>query len=137
MLGFTSLLTTLATEGFFGTLNSFGQTVLTIIALTSFAGVGLMRSRISNLNSTCEELRKEIEDKDRRDKTKDEKIEKLERADIEKTNKIASLAGLVQGAPNWQVISDKLDRHHDEAIIHWNRDEDLLTEIRDELKARK
>lgn len=137
MLGLTSLLTTLATEGFFGSLNSYGQTVLTIIALTSFAGVGFMRSRIANLSATCEELRSEIADKDRRDKDKDIKIENLEKADKEKNNKIASLASLVQGAPNWQVISDKLDIHHTEALAHWSVDENLLTEIRDELKARK
>lgn len=132
MLGYNFL-----ADGFFGKLNDFGQLILTVIALTAFAGVGLMRTRIAGLSATLDDCRKEIEDKDRRDKDKDTKIDLLEKADKHKTEQINSLRALVQGAPNWKAISDKLDTHHHEATHHWTIDENLLIEIRDELKARK
>lgn len=109
---------------------------LTIVAVATLAGYGLLRGRVQGLR---EEL------KDERDARASlagrHEALKVEAADL--LGKVKVLEGIVTGEIHWVALGSKLDEHHTEATEYWTRaeqhtatQETLLTEIRDALRNR-
>ena len=125
-------------------LGSFLQVALTVLTLASLAGLGLMRGTVTNLRENLNDARAEIADKDRRhaedSADKDERIRDAEAEIIRlkaqvnsQAHDLEAVGRLVRGESYWDELGEKLDKHHSEAVTHWQHDEDLLTQILDKL----
>ena len=108
---------------------SFLGTAATIVALGSFAGLGLMRGTLSGLRDSNADLRARVGDleKDRVEKT-------AELAEVRSENRL--LKAMVTGKVDWTAISDQLEEHHRQAVKHWGKQTALLTQIHTDLKGR-
>lgn len=102
---------------------------LSIVAIATLAGLGLMRGTVTNLRENLADARAEIADKDRR-------LTELETKSQTQATDLAALGRVVTGEAHWVAIGDKLDEHHGQATTHWAKDETILTEIRDLLQPK-
>jgi chromosome segregation ATPase len=128
------------------------NTVLIVLALATAAGFGLQRGDRGNLKEQLEEFRAEVADKDRRLADKDRSLTEKDRlledaaAEIERQQRDAevkaeslrrdmeALARMVTGEAHLVALEQKLDEHHEAAATHWQFNDQLLAEIRDELR---
>lgn len=102
---------------------------LAIVTLATAAGLGLQRGRITSLREQLTDSRAEVADIDRRLGTEKARGDQL-------TTDLAALGRVVTGEAHWVAIGEQLDTHHQAATTHWNRDEQILSEIRDRLPKR-
>ena len=116
------------------TLGDFLSIALTIVALATLAGYGLLRGNVQNLRDQL---------KDEREARSSLSIRfdavKLENTDL--AGKVKVLESIVTGEVHWVALGDKLDEHHLEAKGFWagakehqSKQEGLLIEIRDALR---
>lgn len=111
------------------TLGTILTVALAILAIATAAGFGLQRGRVSQLQGRLDDSDKEVVRKDRR---LTDALAELETVKAQ----LEALRQVVTGEVQLEVLTEKLDEHHEEAQTHWNRDEKLLEEIRDRLPAR-
>lgn len=110
-------------------LGSFLQVASGVLVITSLAGVGLMRARVTNLADRVNDLRGEVADKDRQLaelhalRVKD----KAER--VRQGHDIDALRRVVTGEAHWISIGRELDEHHTAAMTHFAAAEELLGRI--------
>lgn len=100
----------------------------TIVALTTLAGLGLLRGTVIGLR---EQLRDERDlSKSLRERREEDsaKIGQL-------STDLAALGRVVTGEAHWIAIGHTLDEHHEHAETHWTLERELLTEIRDNVKG--
>lgn len=110
-------------------LGSFLQVASAILVITSLAGLGAMRSRVTSLAATVGDLRGEVGDKDRQ-LTELHALRVLDAAEIlRQGNDIDALQRLKTGEAHWTAISQELRAHHTASIEHWSADEELLGRI--------
>lgn len=100
------------------------QTALSIFALASLVGLGLLRGTVTNLRENLKDAREEIADKDRR-------LTAVEAENGRLRNDLDALGRVVTGEAHWTAIGELLTHHHDEASGHWQQGEELLGENRD------
>lgn len=113
------------------------QTGLGVFAIASLAGLGLMRTTVTNLRENLKDARDEITDKERRLTEAEAEIVKLNARGLAQHNDLQALGRVVTGETHWKAIGKKLDEHHNEAKTHWLADEEKLDQIRDALGGRK
>lgn len=110
-------------------LGSFLQVASAILVITSLAGLGAMRSRVTSLAATVGDLRGEVGDKDRQIGEL-QALRVLDAAEIlRQGNDIDALQRLKTGEAEWQAISQALKVHHAASLDHWSADEELLGRI--------
>lgn len=120
-----------------GDLGSMIQTALSIVAIASLAGLGLMRGTVTNLRENLKDAREEIVDKERRLTEAEAEIVKLNALGLAQHNDLQALGRVVTGEAHWKAIGKQLDEHHSEAKTHWLADEQKLDQIRDALEEKK
>lgn len=102
--------------------SEFVVLLLAVITLGTAAGVGLQRGKISRLRGDV------TESEERADRF--EKLLLEARTELAQTKTdLAALGRVVTGEAHWVAIGDKLDHHHDEAMIQWKRERDALERI--------
>ena len=121
----------------FENLGDLISTGLGVLALASLAGVGLMRGTVSNLRDTLADLRKDLEDTDRRLALEKAAREAAEEKVTQRDGELAALVKNLTGDTHWVAIGNTLDQHHAEAMQHWTTDEAILIEIRDLLRSQR
>lgn len=113
----------------FDNLGHLIQTALGVFAIASLAGLGLMRTTVTNLRENLKDAREEIGDKDRRLSAAEAEIVKLNARATSQANDLNALGRVVTGEAHWVAIGQKLDEHHSEAVTHWSVDEEKLSAI--------
>lgn len=110
--------------------------VVPFITIAAFGALFLVYGTTKTLRDTNADLRAQHEDDKARLQERDAEIARMKQATAELEGRIGVLESLVTGAVNWTAISDQLETHHREALVHWNkaldqwsRDEHLLVEI--------
>lgn len=118
-------------------LGDFLSVALTIVALATLAGYGLLRGNVQN-------LREQLKDEREARNSLQGRFDQQEKEKIDLAGKVRVLESIVTGEVHWVALGDKLDLHHDEtkefwtkAKVHQTKQENLLEEIRDALRDRK
>lgn len=114
-------------------LGNFLQIALVVFSLASLAGLGLVRSNVTNLRERIADYEKEVSEKDRRLTEAETQIVQLKTKVNSQAHDLTAVGRLVRGESYWTELGDKLDTHHAEAKKHWQADERLLKQIRDDL----
>lgn len=96
----------------------------TIVALTTLAGLGLLRGTVIGLREQLNDERGLTASLRAR---RDEDAAKI----AQLTTDLAALGRVVTGEAHWIAIGHQLDEHHEHATLHWDAERQLLTEIRD------
>lgn len=102
----------------------------TIVALTTLAGLGLLRGTVIGLREQLNDERGLSASLRTRREEDGAKIAQL-------TTDLAALSRVVTGEAHWVAIGQQLDQHHERATEHWQEQRTLLTAIRDNLKGSK
>jgi hypothetical protein len=109
-------------------------TALSVLSLATLAGLGLLRGTVVNLREQLKDSREETaalratRADDQAERAEDHaKIARLS-ADLEAVGRVA------RGEAHWVAIGHQLEEHHEKATVHWERDEELLNRIVDELR---
>lgn len=108
---------------------SFLGTAATIVALGSFAGLGLMRGTLSNLRESNTDLRSRVADLE-----KDRAEDRAELAEVKGENRL--LKSMMTGRVEWSAIGDQLEDHHRQALVQWagmNDRLDILNSVAEKL----
>lgn len=105
----------------------FLSTASAIVAFAALAGIGLQRGRVTNAVAQLREAREQIE------------ALRSERDDLkakltEVSADLAALGRVVRGEVHWQAITDQLDDHHRQVLAHWASEEEVLRDIRADLR---
>jgi hypothetical protein len=95
----------------------------TIVALTTLAGLGLLRGTVIGLREQLNDERGLTASLRAR---RDEDAAKI----AQLTTDLAALGRVVTGEAHWIAIADQLEEHHGVAVIHWKNERELLDEIR-------
>lgn len=118
-------------------LGDFLSIALTVVALATLAGYGLLRGNVQN-------LREQLKDEREARNSLQGRFDQQEKEKIDLAGKVRVLESIVTGEVHWVALGDKLDEHHNEAKDYWTRaetrdthSETLLTEIRDALRNQK
>ena len=111
------------------TLGNFLQLALTVLTLTSLAGLGLMRGTVTTLREALTDARGEIADKGRRLTETETEITRLKAKVNSQTHDLEAMGRLIRGESYWTELGEKLDSHHSEAKTHWQADERKLDTI--------
>lgn len=117
-------------------LGNFFQVALVVFSLASLAGLGLVRSNVTNLRERITDYEKEVSEKDRRLTEAEVEIVQLKTKVNSQSHDLEAVGRLVRGESYWAEVGDKLNaqgalvnRHHSEAVEHWATDERLLREV--------
>ena len=100
----------------------------TIVALTTLAGLGLLRGTVIGLREQVRDERDLSASLRTRHAEDAQKIGQL-------STDLAALGRVVTGEAHWIAIGQQLDLHHASAAEHWTEQRVLLTEIRDNLRG--
>lgn len=117
-------------------LGDFLSVALTIVALATLAGYGLLRGNVQN-------LREQLKDEREARASLSGRFDASEKENVELRSKVRVLEGIVTGEVHWVALGTQLDEHHTEAREFWTHaqrhqstQEQLLVEIRDALRKR-
>lgn len=99
----------------------------TIVALTTLAGLGLLRGTVIG-------LREQLNDERALTKSLRERRDEDTRKIAQLTTDLDALGRVVTGEAHWIAIAHQLDEHHGVAVQHWTVEQQLLTEIRENTK---
>lgn len=111
----------------------FGQllnTALSIVAIATLAGLGLLRGTVTNLRETLKDAREDITDKDRRHEEDEKTITRL-------TGDLDALARIVTGEARLAQLGEMLKEHHELALARLVEIEALLKQIIADIKSIK
>jgi hypothetical protein len=106
------------------------QTASFVIAIAGLAAIALQRGITTSLREQVGDSKGRIEFLER-ERADDKALITQQAADI------AALKRVVTGEVHWTSISDLLDHHHKLSIEHQRRTEQLLEQIRDEVRDSK
>lgn len=118
-------------------LGDFLSIALTVVALATLAGYGLLRGNVQN-------LREQLKDEREARGSLQGRFDQQEKEKIDLAGKVRVLESIVTGEVHWVALGEKLDEHHEETKHFWTgakdhqrKQEDLLVEIRDALRNGK
>lgn len=86
------------------------NTFLIVLAISTAAGLGLMRGVVTNLRENLKDAREEIADKDRR-------LDACEVKTAQLSSDLDALSRVVTGEAHWVHLEALLDEHHKAAMI--------------------
>jgi hypothetical protein len=104
--------------------------VLGVIAVSTAAGLGLLRGTVVGLREQLDDERK-LSTSLRAQRTEDRALIVRLQGDLE------ALGRVVTGEAHWIAIGQELTEHHDAAVSHWEVERGLLREIRDNTQENK
>lgn len=104
-------------------LSDFLSIALTVVALATLAGYGILRGNVQNLRDQLKDEREA-----RASLSTRFEATKVENADL--TGKVRVLEGIVTGEVHWVALGTQLNEHHTEAREYWERNEKNNTDLR-------
>lgn len=109
---------------------AFVTLLLTVITLSTAAGVGFQRGKIGQLRGELSEER------DRRERQGHELIDARAETEQLRTD-LDALGRLVTGEAHWVSIGHDLAEHHQESVRRWERMEGILERIASAIEGRQ
>lgn len=115
-------------------LPSWVNVFLGVLTVVTAAGAGISATYVRELRSRVQDLRGEIDDKDRRLRQAEADVlaEKAERKIL--ATEVTALERAIRGDEKLDAIRADGERHHTAAVAYWAKQEKLLGDVLAELK---
>jgi chromosome segregation ATPase len=115
--------------------SSLLSTALSIVAVATLAGLGLLRGTVTTLRENLRDARDEINDKERR---LNEALSRLAEAETKiktQASDLDALARVVTGEAHWVALGQRLEEHHDLAVQIYEEMKKIFADIQKLVEA--